>query len=59
MADLPLAAYKVLQEKAAGLEVTSILVENWGDHTLYIVNFKDDIRYPKLFITADGAEVLH
>lgn len=52
--DLPLAATRVVEEKAPDAEIKVINVETWGDHTIYVVSFKDDLHYPKLYVVADG-----
>jgi hypothetical protein len=56
--DLPLSVAKVLQEHAPNAEIASITKENWGDHTVYTIIFKDEVKYPKLQVVADGT-VLH
>jgi len=52
--DLPVSVSKVLKEKSSDGEVSSIDKETWGDHTVYIVSFKNDAHHPKLYIVADG-----
>jgi hypothetical protein len=58
LADLPLSVSKVLQERAPNAEIASITRENWGDHTVYIITFKDEAKYPRLQVVADGT-LLH
>lgn len=55
--DLSSEALKVLQERAPGAEVASIYKQVWGDHTMYVVTFKDEAHHPKLHITAEGMVV--
>lgn len=52
--DLPLAATHTLREKAPDAEIKVINIETWGDHTIYVVSFKDDLHNPKLYIVSDG-----
>src|SRR2546422_1387451 len=40
----------VFKEKAPDEEVSSIHRELWGDHTIYVISFKDEARNPKLYI---------
>ena len=56
--DLPLAVVRVLQDRPNTPEIASITRESWGDHTVYIFAFKDDIRNPKLYIVADGTVLI-
>jgi hypothetical protein len=57
--DLPLSVTRVVQEKAPDAKVDVVHVEIWGDHTIYVVSFKQDLRFPKLYIVADGTVLLH
>lgn len=56
--DLPLSVAKVLQERAPESEIASIRREYWGDHMVYTVSFKNELRYPKLCIVADGTMLI-
>ena len=58
--DLPLNVTQVVREHVpeAQAEVASIKLEMWGDHRIYIVSFKRDIRYPTLYVVADGTMLL-
>ena len=57
--DLPLGVLKVIQARPPpGAEVTSVAKENWGDHTIYIVSFKDEVHNPKLYVVADGTVLI-
>jgi hypothetical protein len=53
-ADVPAKVMKVIDEHAPVAGYAAINKENWGDRVVYIVTFKDEAHYPKLFITADG-----
>ena len=53
-ADVPPKVMKVIEEHAPLAGYSAINKENWGDRVVYIVSFKDEAHYPKLFITADG-----
>jgi len=52
--DLPLSVTRAIREKAPEAEVGDIKLEYWGDHTIYVVSFKDDRHFPKLCVAADG-----
>jgi len=54
MSELPTTVLKVLQEHPPGAEILNIAREYWGDHQIYIISFKDDLRYGKLYVAADG-----
>jgi hypothetical protein len=58
--DLPLGVTQVVRDHVpdAQSEVASIKQEMWGDHRVYIVSFKRDIRYPTLYVVADGTMLL-
>ena len=53
-AELPMALVTVINEKAANAPIESIEKATWGDRTLYVISFKDDLARPKLYITSDG-----
>ena len=52
--DVPPKVMKMIEEHGPSSGYTAINKETWGDRTVYIVSFKDEAHYPKLFITADG-----
>jgi len=56
--DLPAGVKKVIQERRPGAEVASINEENWGNHTVYVVSFKDEAHQPKLHVVADGTVLI-
>jgi hypothetical protein len=55
--DLSPEALKALHERAPGAEVASINKQIWGDHTIYVVTFKDEAHHPKLHLTPEGVVV--
>lgn len=54
LADLPAEVSRRIQEHSPNAEIAQITKDTWGDRTVYVVTFKDDARYPKLHIAADG-----
>src|SRR5215471_15557198 len=57
--DVPLGVLRVIQARPPpAAEVASVSKENWGDHTIYIVSFKDDVHNPKLYVVADGTVLI-
>jgi hypothetical protein len=52
--DVPPKVMKAIEEHGPSAGYTAIYKETWGDRVVYIVSFKDEAHYPKLFITADG-----
>jgi len=52
--DVPASVKKVVEEKGPISGANSIIKETWGDRTVYIISFKDEAHYPKMFIAADG-----
>jgi hypothetical protein len=52
--DLPMDVLKALSARPTLPDITSITKEYWGDHLIYIVAFKDEIKNPKLYIVSDG-----
>jgi hypothetical protein len=57
--DLPLSVTRAVQERAPDTEPESITRENWGDHSVYIVSFKDEVRYPKMYVVGDGTLLIN
>ena len=55
LSDMPSAVRKVLQERAPGAEIASSIQENWGNHTVFVITFKDEAQHPKLYIASDGS----
>jgi hypothetical protein len=52
--DVPAAVMKVIDEKGPVTGPSVVNKETWGDRTVYVVSFKDEAHYPKMFIAADG-----
>ena len=52
--ELPSEALKVVHDHAPHAEIASINKEMWGDRSVYIVAFKDEVENPKLYVTSDG-----
>jgi hypothetical protein len=53
-ADVPPKVMKVIEEHQPTAGFTAIHKETWGDRVVYIVSFKDEAHYPKIFITSEG-----
>jgi len=56
-ADVPPAVMKVVEERGPVSGYSSISKETWGNRVVYMVTFKDEAHYPRLFIATDGAIV--
>jgi hypothetical protein len=54
MSDLPTNVLRVLQDHPPGAEISNISKDYWGDHTIYVVSFKDDLKCPRMYVLADG-----
>jgi len=54
LSELPAGVRKVVKERQSEGEISSVSQENWGNHTVYVVCFKDEPRHQKLYIVADG-----
>jgi hypothetical protein len=54
LSEMPAKVAEVLHEHAPGGEMTSAEKETWGNRIVYIVSFKDETRFPKLYIASDG-----
>ena len=52
--ELPAEALKVVHDHAPNAEIASINKEMWGDRSVYIVAFKDEVENPKLYVSSDG-----
>jgi len=52
--DVPPKVMKVIEEHSPVAGYAAIFRETWGDRVVYIVSFKDEAHFPKLFITTDG-----
>ena len=58
LADLPQEVRKVLQDRPLTAEITVINQETWGEHTVYVVSFKEDAHRPKMYLIADGTVII-
>ena len=58
LADLPSTVRKAIQDRAAAAEVAAVNQETWGDHTVYVVTFKDEAHHPKLYVLAEGTVLI-
>lgn len=54
LTDLPAKVLEVIHEQASRTDITSIDKTTWGNRTVYVVTFKDESHYPKLYVEADG-----
>jgi hypothetical protein len=54
LTDLPAKVLEVVHQQAGHSEVAAIDKATWGNRTVYIVTFKDEKQYPKLYVEADG-----
>jgi len=52
--EVPAPVKKVIEDKGPPAGASIINKETWGDRTVYIITFKDEAHYPKMFIAADG-----
>jgi hypothetical protein len=57
--DLPVGVRRVIQQRPEASEVASIVQETWGDHTIYVVSFKDEAHHPKMYIVAEGTTLIN
>jgi hypothetical protein len=58
VSDLPTTVLKVLENHPPGAEILNISREYWGDHQIYIIAFKDDLKYGKIYVAADGTIIV-
>ena len=58
LADLPSEVRKVLQDRPLTAEIACITQEMWGEHTVYVVSFKEDAHRPKMYLVADGTVMI-
>ena len=52
--ELPPAVKKVIQERQPAGKIASVNLENWGNHTVYVVTFKEEGNQQKMYVVADG-----
>jgi hypothetical protein len=48
---------KVIEEHGPASGYSSVNKEKWGDRVVYMVIFKDEAHYPRMFIAEDGTIV--
>jgi hypothetical protein len=56
-AEVPPSVMKVIEEHGPASGYSAINMEKWGDRVVYMVTFKDQAHYPRMFIAADGTIV--
>jgi hypothetical protein len=56
-AEVPPSVMKVIEEHGPVSGYNAINQEKWGDRVIYMVTFKDEAHYPRMFISADGTIV--
>jgi hypothetical protein len=54
LTDLPPAVLEVIHQQASRTEVASIDKGTWGNRSVFVVTFRDESHYPKLYVEADG-----
>jgi hypothetical protein len=54
LTDLPPSVLEVIHQQSSRAEVASIDKGTWGNRTVYVVTFKDESHYPKMYVEADG-----
>lgn len=54
LTDLPPKVLEVIHEQASHSEVAAIDKATWGNRIVFIVTFKDEKQYPKLYVEDDG-----
>ena len=53
-ADVPPSVMKVIRDRGPASGYSAINKERWGDREIYMVIFKDEAHYPRMFIAEDG-----
>lgn len=54
LTDLPQKVLDVIHEQGSRTDISEIDKATWGNRTVYIITFKDESHYPKLYVEADG-----
>jgi hypothetical protein len=54
LTDLPPRVLEVIHEQVSHSDVSAVYKATWGNRTVYIVTFKDESHYPKLYVDAEG-----
>lgn len=52
--DLPAKVLDVIHDQASRSDISSVDKATWGNRTVYIVTFKEESHFPKLYVEADG-----
>jgi len=56
-ADVPPSVLKVIEDRGPASGYSTINKEKWGERVVYMVIFKDEAHYPRMFIAEDGTIV--
>jgi hypothetical protein len=54
LTDLPQKVLDVIHEQGSRTDISEIDKATWGNRTVYIITFRDESHYPKLYVEADG-----
>ena len=57
VADVPPSVMKVIEDRGPASGYRAINKEKWGERVVYMVTFKDEAHYPRMFIAEDGTIV--
>ena len=49
-----LPVLKAIQEASPGGQIANITKQMWGNRALYIISFKEESRFPKIYVTGEG-----
>ena len=52
--DVPTPVLKAIQEASPGGQIANITKQMWGNRALYIISFKEESRFPKIYVTGEG-----
>ena len=55
--EVPANVKQVIKERAPNGDVAFVSLETWASRPVYVVNFKDEAKNPKLFVASDGTAV--
>jgi hypothetical protein len=59
LADLPGEVHATVRKNWPGAEIIKISKETWGNQVTYIISFKDEARYPRVYVRSDGTIMSH
>lgn len=54
LTDLPTKVLDVIHQQASRTDISTIDKATWGNRTVFIITFKEESHYPKLYVEADG-----